>query len=86
MLSASGRRHRVAAGILPAVEGGIPAARTATRRFEHASRMNSHSAGRDARLYGRQDACRYVEGRWQCSDTPDHAQHDGYKERIGRVA
>ena len=44
----------VAAGILPAVEGGIlpPGAAPMCLR-------DGHSAGQDARLYGRQDARRY---------------------------
>jgi hypothetical protein len=46
---------QVAAGILPAVEGGIPAARIGARMAQ-----DGHSAGQDARLYGRQDARRYL--------------------------
>jgi len=51
----SGHCHHVAAGILPAVEGGIlpPGGRRVNVR-------DSHSAGQDARLYGNQDGCRYA--------------------------
>ena len=57
----------VASGILPDIEGGIPAARK-QRCFEtglanvptRATKCNAISAGLEARLYGRQDACRYI--------------------------
>ena len=53
-------------GHLACRRGRHPAARTRTRCFENDSQRSGHSAGRDARLYGRQDGRRYVPGRWQC--------------------
>ena len=59
---------RVAAGILPAVEGAHLAARKRCRWFvrlmKYATtpkRPCACSAGLEARLYGRQDACRYIQ-------------------------
>jgi hypothetical protein len=60
--------HPVASGILPDVEGGIPAARSrvrilpAHRTSSVSTRSNSalKPAGLEARLHGRQDACRYI--------------------------
>jgi hypothetical protein len=62
---ASCHHHYAAAGILPAVEGGILPPGPASP-----SRANDPSAGQDARLYGRQDARRYSGGWWLCKDAP----------------
>ena len=50
----------VAAGVPPAVKGGIlpPGARTGKRT----AASSQASAGQDARLYGRRDVCRYNQG------------------------
>ena len=45
--------------------GRHPAARTGARMLRA-----GHSAGQDARLYGRQDARRYAHGRQQCQGAP----------------
>jgi len=57
----------VAAGILPAVEGVHPAARKKPQSFgwlpkslKRSVSSTASSAGLEARLYGRQDACRYI--------------------------
>src|SRR5450756_1069905 len=59
-------RFGVASGILPDVEGGIPAAwkkswphRRPTNTPQRYVLREVSSAGLQARLYGRQDACRY---------------------------
>jgi hypothetical protein len=43
------------------------AARTGAREPERANDRNGHAAGQDARLYGRQDACRYLAGATKCA-------------------
>ena len=50
---------RLLQGRIRASSGGHLAARPRTRSFEPDTRAHVHSAGRDARLYGRQDARRY---------------------------
>jgi len=49
----------VAAAILAAVEGFLPPGRR--RICRDLSICRTESAGQDARLYGRQDACRYAK-------------------------
>lgn len=55
-----------AAGVLPAVEGGIQPPGTRMARAGRPGKCKNlepnyaHPAGRDARLYGRQDACRHA--------------------------
>src|SRR5204863_5299363 len=49
----------VAAAILAAVEGGILPPGTSLRNRSCVPPLLAQSAGQDARLYGRQDACRY---------------------------
>src|SRR5881394_3667766 len=49
----------VAAAILAAVEGGIVPPEMASLSEELTAKPTRISAGQDARLYGRQDACRY---------------------------
>jgi hypothetical protein len=49
----------VAAGVPPAVEGGVPPPRGPGRANQHPTAL---SAGKDARLYGRRDAYRYNTG------------------------
>src|SRR5687768_15976666 len=50
----------VASGILPDVEGGILPPGVAANPRGH---VRLPSAGRDAQLYGRRDACRHSDGR-----------------------
>jgi hypothetical protein len=52
----------VAAGVPPAVEGWRLAARTTAKRSVAWSMAGAESAGRDARLYGRRDACHHNRG------------------------
>src|SRR5882724_6560648 len=49
----------VAAGLRPAVEGGILPPGPNLRAVHDFSAVQASAAGQDARLYGRQDACRY---------------------------
>jgi hypothetical protein len=50
----------VAAGVSPAVEGGILPPGLGRPNFARLFVHRGNSAGRDARLYGRRDACRYI--------------------------
>ena len=51
----------VAAAILAAVEGGILPPGPEVRNGSDFRKPHAHSAGQDALLYGRQDACRYAK-------------------------
>ena len=51
----------VAAAILAAVEGGILPPGPEVGNGSDPPKPHAQSAGQDARLYGRQDACRYAE-------------------------
>jgi hypothetical protein len=55
---------------LPPGGGRHPPARTGGRNIKHSNQANGQAAGRDARLYGRQDACRYGAGRWPRVNAP----------------
>ena len=57
----------VAAGIQPAVEGGILPPGPAILFVDVLALWPAIPAGQAARLYGRQDACRYDPGRCQRS-------------------
>jgi len=54
-----GPSHAVAAGSLPAVEGGILPPGLAPESSSVIAMRMARPAGQDARLYGRHDACRY---------------------------
>jgi hypothetical protein len=59
MSGAGAHPVRVAAGILPAVKGGILPPGAVLEFSQRDSIRKATPAGQDARLYGRQDACRY---------------------------
>ena len=74
----------VASGVPPDVEGGRPAARTERQKFSKTQGMISAfcvagvlSAGRDARLYGRQDARRY-----DMCGAKNRVRRDGFAGRM----
>jgi hypothetical protein len=58
--NAIGYAARVAAGVPPAVEGGILPPGNTANSSDRLAFSCVPAAGQDARLHGRRDACRYI--------------------------